>query len=67
VRGELKAIRLSSGLSMVLGQRVVDGAFVAKLLCFRETEHTALEAEEMALRWGFPVKLPEKPPDPDDD
>jgi hypothetical protein len=58
-----KAIRLEGGLSLVIGQREGDGAFVAKLVCFRETEFTALEAEELTLRWGFPIKLPEAPPE----
>lgn len=58
---DLKAVRLEKGLSLLIGQRPRDGAFVAKLLCFRETEFTELEAEEMALRWGFPIKLPEQP------
>lgn len=57
-----KAIRLSGGLSLIIGERVGDGAWVAKLLCFRELEYSALEAEEMALRWGFRVKMPEDPP-----
>lgn len=57
-----KAIRLEGGLSLVIGQRDGDGAFVAKMVCFRETEFTALEAEELTLRWGFPIKLPEDPP-----
>lgn len=68
--GDCKAIRLSTGLSMILGERKGDGAWVAKLLCFRETEFTAMQAEEMVLRWGYPIKLPEaKPPElpPGDD
>jgi hypothetical protein len=66
---ETKAIRLEGGLSLIVGERVGDGAWVAKLLCFRETEIDKLQAEEMALRWGFQVKLPEQPalPPPADD
>lgn len=60
--GDLKAVRLSGGLSLIIGAREGDGALVAKLLCFRELEYDALKAEEMALRWGFSVKLPEDPP-----
>lgn len=63
--GETKAVRLTGGLSMILGQRTQDSAWVAKLFCFREVEFTALEAEEKVLRWGFPVKLPELPPPAD--
>lgn len=54
-----KAIRLEGGLSLIIGQRENDGAWVAKMLCFRETEFTGLKAEELALRWGFTIKLPE--------
>jgi hypothetical protein len=67
--GDCKAIRLSGGLSMILGQRTRDNAWVAKLLSFRDTEFTALEAEEKVLRWGYSVKMPEEPepgPDPAD-
>lgn len=59
-----KPVRLEGGLSLVIGERVGDGAWVAKMLCFRETEFTALEAEDLALRWGFQVKLPEPPERP---
>lgn len=59
---EAKAIRLEGGLSLIVGEREGDGAWVAKLLCFRETEFSTLEAEELALRWGFPIRLPEPEP-----
>lgn len=56
---DAKAIRLEGGLSLIIGEREGDGAWVAKLLCFRETEFTALQAEDIALRWGFQIRLPE--------
>jgi hypothetical protein len=58
----VKALRLAPGLSMIVGERVPDGAIVAKALCFRSPEYDALDAEETALRWGFavsPVPQPE--------
>lgn len=64
---EPKAMRLEGGLSLIVGEREGDGAWVAKLLCFRETEFTALQAEDLALRWGFQIKLPEQPALPPDD
>lgn len=66
---DAKAIRLEGGLSLIIGERQGDGAWVAKLLCFRETEFDKLQAEEMALRWGFEIRLPEQPalPSPADD
>jgi hypothetical protein len=54
--GELKAVRLASGLSMLVGVRRTDQAIVAKALCFRAPEFDLLGAEEAALRWGFPVE-----------
>jgi hypothetical protein len=53
---DLKAVRLATGLSMIVGRRRGDGALVAKALSFREPEYDLLGAEEMAVRWGFPVK-----------
>jgi hypothetical protein len=52
---EVKAIRLSPGLSMLLGTRR-DGALIAKALVFRKPEFDVLAAEETALRWGFPIE-----------
>jgi hypothetical protein len=53
--GELRAVRLAAGLSMLVGERKTDAAIVAKGLCFREPEFDLLTAEETALRWGFPI------------
>lgn len=53
----LKAVRLTDGLSMIVGERIYDGAIMAKALCFREPEYTAAEAETRVSRWGFPLAL----------
>ncbi len=53
----LKAIRLTDGLSMIVGSRIYDGAIMAKAICFREPEFTASEAETRVARWGFPLAL----------
>lgn len=49
-----KAINLTDGLRMIVGQKKGDGAVVAKLLVFREPEFSTHDAEERAIRWGFP-------------
>lgn len=54
--GEVRAVRLTEGLSMLIGERAGDRAIVAKALCFRQPQFDALEAEETALRWGFPIE-----------
>lgn len=51
--GELRVLRLAEGLSMVVGARDIDGAIVAKALCFREPAWAVSTAHEMAMRWGF--------------
>lgn len=53
--GDVKALRLAPGLSMLVGNRRGDRALVAKALCFREPEFDSLTAQETALRWGFDV------------
>lgn len=58
-----KAVRLRDGLSMVTGQRVRDGALIAKVLVFREPEFSVADSETAVARWGFPV--PEFPLDSD--
>lgn len=60
VVSDLKAVRLDQGLSVIVGT-LKDGAIVAKLLCFRDMEFSKGEAEDVALRWGFEVKMPEEP------
>lgn len=51
----MKALRLRDGLRMIVGQRLSDGAVLAKLLVFREPEFTLADAETAVARWGFPV------------
>lgn len=53
---DCKAMRLSPGLSMLVGSRVDDGAIVARAFCFREPEYRVLDAEEKAVSWGFPAR-----------
>jgi hypothetical protein len=59
---EHRAVRLSEGLSMLVGTVAGSEAIVAKVLCFREPQFDAKEAEETALRWGFVTReLPALP------
>lgn len=63
--GDIKVLRLAPGLSMIVGQRD-DDALLARALCFREPEFSALAAQETAMRWGFHVPPIEEPvPEPD--
>lgn len=62
---EHRAVRLESGVSMLVGRRRRDHALVAKALCFRDTRYTVAEAEERAMRWGFPVAIEQEPEDGD--
>lgn len=62
---ELRVLRLDEGLSMVVGQRTVDRAMVAKALCFREPAWDVTRAEDTALRWGF--TLPPRAEDPEEE
>ena len=50
---DLKAVRLTTGLSMIVGTRSDDDALMARAVCFREPEYTPLDAQETALRWGW--------------
>lgn len=59
----LKALNMTEGLRMIVGQRRGDRAFVAKLLVFREPEFSTEDAETRVARWGFPVTLIEEPDD----
>lgn len=54
---DFRVIRLAAGLSMVVGIRPDDGAVCARALCFRAPEFSALDAQETALRWGFPTDV----------
>lgn len=55
-----RAVRLSRGLSVLVGERS-DGAAMARALVFREPEYDELAAQEATLRFGFQFELP--PPD----
>jgi hypothetical protein len=55
---DVRAVRLATGLSMLVGKRGDDGALVARALSFRTPEFDGLAAEETALRWGYPVDPP---------
>ena len=67
---DLKAVRLTTGLSMIVGTRTDDDALMARALCFREPEYTPLDAQETALRWGWDAeplpaeRRPEHEPQP---
>jgi hypothetical protein len=54
---DAKVVRLTDGLSMIVGRLRGSGAMVAKTLCFREPEYGRAEAEDLALRWGFAVEI----------
>jgi hypothetical protein len=63
----VQAVRLADGVAMLTGNRVPDGAVVAAALCFREPGHTIHDAEDMVIRWGFPIRVREvvaAPPEP---
>jgi hypothetical protein len=57
--GDVHALRLSDGSSVLLGRRDGDGAIVARAFSFREPRYDRLAAEEAVLRWGFSL-----PPEP---
>lgn len=53
-----KAIRLTDGLSVLVGEKVGGshhGAIVAKLLTFREPDFNEEQAHDFCVRWGFPL------------
>lgn len=51
---DVKAVRLQTGMSLLVGNRAEDGAVVARALVFR-APLKQVDAEEMALRWGFEI------------
>jgi hypothetical protein len=53
----VQAVRLAENFSMLTGNRRPDGAVVAAAFCFREPKFTVHEAEDMVIRWGFPIQL----------
>ena len=59
-----RVMSLTDGLRVLIGYKR-GGAMVAKALCFRESEWTPEQAEEMAIRWGFITReLEIEDPDP---
>jgi hypothetical protein len=56
---EVRAVRLEEGLSLIVGESV-EGVLIAKAICFREPKWTPAQAEETAVRWGFPVGIEEE-------
>jgi hypothetical protein len=61
--GEVRAFRLTDGLSLLVGQRTSDDAVVARALCFREPEYDLRSATEAAMRFGFIDGLVEDAPE----
>jgi hypothetical protein len=66
---EVRAVRLAPGLTMLTGQRVADDALVAHAFAFRAPEFDPIDAQEIAMRWGFPseplreLRVPAEDPD----
>jgi hypothetical protein len=60
---ELKAIRLRDGLSMIVGQRRGDEAFLAAAISFRDTDFSDGEVETAVAKWGFGVRTIESGPE----
>lgn len=54
---DVQAVRLAENFSMLAGNRQPDGAVVAAAFCFREPQVSLHEAEDMVLRWGFPIGI----------
>jgi hypothetical protein len=54
---DVQAVRLDERFSMLVGNRRPDNAIVAAAFCFREPGVTMHEAENMVLRWGFPIGI----------
>jgi hypothetical protein len=54
---DVQAVRLDDRFSMLVGNRRPDNAIVAAAFCFREPGVTVHEAENMVLRWGFPIGI----------
>lgn len=64
---DIKAMRFPDGASLLVGRRRGDGALVTVALSFKEPEWDLVEAENLAIRWGFPVVLAELEMDSEDD
>jgi hypothetical protein len=50
---DVKAVRLTRGMSVLVGNRDFDDAVVTRALVFRKSEFSEVDAEEWAMRWGF--------------
>src|SRR4029077_1611190 len=51
---EIKAVWLSTGLSILVGRNTED-ALMTRAFCFRTPEFSSADAQEMAFKWGFDV------------
>lgn len=51
--GEVRAVRLTRGLSALVGAREHDDAIVTRALVFRSPDYSEIQAEEQAMAWGF--------------
>ena len=58
---DVRAVRLDEGVSMLVGARVGDGALVARALTFRAPRFSPVDAQTVALEWGFDCDPLEKP------
>lgn len=54
---DVQAVRLAENFSMLAGNRVPDGAVVAAAFCFREPSFQIHQAEDMVIRWGYPIGI----------
>lgn len=63
---DVQAVRLDENFSMLTGHRVPDGAIVAKAFCFREPAMKDYEAEDMVVRWGYPIPIQAQSDTPED-
>lgn len=62
---DVQAVRLDENFSMLTGHRRPDGAIMAAAFCFREPRFAPHEAEDMVLRWGYPIAIAqEEEPNP---
>lgn len=64
---EYRALRLGGGVSLIVGQRTLDGAAIAKAISFKDADYDINQAEERAMRWGFdlPPRAVEDEPEPE--
>lgn len=62
---DVSAVRLEDGLSILVGNRVPDGAIMAVAVCFREPRFSLHAAEDMVIRWGYAIGLVQAEPEGD--